>query len=1106
MVDPRMKAYVTINKSIREHSIVLVLGSGYPDFIRPNWSEILNPTAQPDGRLSLSEARNISDWVRNADDQMSVIFESIARLPIRTIISFNFGSRLYGILRSRDPGWIFASDSVNNYNRDRKTIIPFGGSIESIDSRSLDFLKPHDYVQIPRKQEVLWEQACQIAARGVFLVLGCDPGDCALPRLLHAMNTRTNLGWIVSEKASEEQAITWNAVGIEVLDENPCELLRSLESTLKSRSSVAGAITQPAGREKVRNPYRGLDSFDKKEAALFFGRERDTQHLVTIASAQRFSILAGVSGSGKTSLLQAGLLARHDLKSRYPGVYIRCGDNPISALIESCVNEWQLRREEYGDNLADVKKLFQYMYDLYDEEPLIIFDQAEELFVQVGESIRQQIYKLILDCITSAPIIARIVFSLRADYLPRLLEATKLAPTILRNTYFLNELDHEGAVSAIIEPARACGIEFSADLAERIVTELSQNGIVSPPQIQIVCCRLYESKDDRGIRDHIYEKLGRASNILANYLNQQIDSVSNDTDEARQILKAMVTSRGTKDVLRPPEIAERSGLSVDQTQNWLNVLKDTARLVRTVEIDKEKRYELSHEYLTDEIWRWMGNDDIQRRQAEEILSREMKSWKIYPVIRLGMDLIEAVSLAEDAIAWKPETLTLYLLSRVRYGLECKISILEDEASNSAIREKIFQTTCSTIAQDDQDQKRDAAELLGILGASMIRRAICKYNFDPVMMATLVELLGGLEDVESVNVITHILQSAKESNLRKAAIGALGEVGDRKSVEALRNIARNANSLDERTLAVGALGRSASDEALDEIVRALESGSEPLIDAVKTSLLHAKKPHMIITLLLSNDVALENKIVVLEGVVEIIYKLINSLLMIMSDFPEDVFKPVVELVSPRLYGEHIDSLKYLRNSEKSHVQDWAKTQIAILREEEEETQEAVKQVRSIFGRKFSLEKFTSIVEDEDVDKIFEAQRLLRKYIRSNSVNFSHLDDLLMRNNPVVQAAILQCFDESQSCLPILRKNIVRLLNGEEVTLLYYAILAVMHLERDAIWSEAVRQISRYSSDTRKPMWYVGNVGMTLKDAVHYVLDEIKPMSSIWRKDFQTTFDR
>jgi hypothetical protein len=148
--------------------------------------------------------------------------------------------------------------------------------------------------------------------------------------------------------------------------------------------------------------------------------------------------------------------------------------------------------------------------------------------------------------------------------------------------------------------------------------------------LQIVCTKLFE--DARGARTinlSAYERLGRASNILGNYLRSMLASFPKQSGTiAKAILKELVGPEGTKRVRAYTLLASRVDATVTNLDETLTRLVNT-RLIRRDEIEGNIVYEMAHEYLIAEIQQWLDASDWAFKQIEKLLTDEVAHWRIH---------------------------------------------------------------------------------------------------------------------------------------------------------------------------------------------------------------------------------------------------------------------------------------------------------------------------------------------------------------------------------------------------------------------------------------------------------------------------------------------
>ncbi|KGM14833.1 hypothetical protein N867_15100, partial [Actinotalea fermentans ATCC 43279 = JCM 9966 = DSM 3133] len=190
-------------------------------------------------------------------------------------------------------------------------------------------------------------------------------------------------------------------------------------------------------------PYRGLVTYQAEDADYFFGREELTANLLARVTGAPTTpiVVVGPSGSGKSSLLRAGLAARLTAKGRRV-VVVTPGPDPLGAL---------------GDAGA-----------LAPGDVLLV-DQLEELFT--GGHERAEVDTLVARLTTLHDAGTCVVVGLRADFFDRALETPGLATWLTANQVPVGPLSAEALRRVVVEPARVAGIEVDEALVEVLLAE-----------------------------------------------------------------------------------------------------------------------------------------------------------------------------------------------------------------------------------------------------------------------------------------------------------------------------------------------------------------------------------------------------------------------------------------------------------------------------------------------------------------------------------------------------------------------------------------------------------------------------------------------------------
>lgn len=398
-----------------------------------------------------------------------------------------------------------------------------------------------------------------------------------------------------------------------------------------------------------RAPYKYLDAYRFEDADLYFGREEEIIRTVGGILSARLLVLFAASGSGKTSLINAGVRPELERK-QYRTLYCRPHGDPVG--------EIRRRLGQTGDgvstaeaSLPDLMRLYTQVGPAGEHRPLVVFlDQFEEFFIslrdraQARADFATQLAAVVFD--PTLPVY--FVLSLRDDYFVRLNEFREAIPSIFQNNanVQLRPLRRADALRAIVEPAAAVGLVYQEDLAERIVTDLERlnpagSGVL-PITLQMVCYRLWQRASSNGHRvtEQLYaEQLGGASRVI----DRQIDDALGELPaSSRRILprlfRRLITEDETRQLRSFAELADalrpRAATRLQQVLDRLTA----AQLIRAERLGEAVYYEFSHDYLVPRIEAWL------RRYEQDALRRRSR-YGLLPALLLALTVV-AVALVQ----------------------------------------------------------------------------------------------------------------------------------------------------------------------------------------------------------------------------------------------------------------------------------------------------------------------------------------------------------------------------------------------------------------------------------------------------------------------------
>lgn len=413
------------------------------------------------------------------------------------------------------------------------------------------------------------------------------------------------------------------------------EKVRLVERRLLTEALIdyAGRLRQQSAREsqreRDRNPYMQLVSYDIEHAAWFYGRGDAIRQLMDRLGRHRLTVLHSESGAGKTSLLKAGVMSRLLAAGQLP-VYVRPAQTPIHlslkhALFPQVDSTPALASATLHDFLRRVTSLL-------DGQALVVMvDQFEEIFTDQPAEDRTAFLKQLAVCLDDAALPVRWVLALRGEWLSQLSKFRAYLRDLFANELLLESLGQAEARQAIVEPAKLRGVAYDLAVVDRILADLDRGGI-APPHLQLVCWTLFDSlpPGERSIASEKYAG-GDAGRILQDYLSRAIRRIDKpDRTAAQLILEALVTSEGRRQRRTRRQIADELALRriASSVLDRLMPQLIERRLVTQVEApaeEDEPAYELTHDYLAGRIQ--LESTVQARKAAQEMLERAVVDFR-----------------------------------------------------------------------------------------------------------------------------------------------------------------------------------------------------------------------------------------------------------------------------------------------------------------------------------------------------------------------------------------------------------------------------------------------------------------------------------------------
>ena len=351
------------------------------------------------------------------------------------------------------------------------------------------------------------------------------------------------------------------------------------------RAALAGGALDPAGApSEERNPYKGLRAFDEADVADFFGRDVLTAQLVERLAASgaggRFLALVGPSGSGKSSVVRAGLVPalRRDALPGSAGWLItdmHPGSRPFEELEAALLRVAVVRPPGLLDELerdaAGLVRATGAVLPSDGSELVLIIDQLEELFTLVADDDRRSAFlDILVGAVTAPDSRVRVVVTLRADFYDRPLLHRGFGRELAAGTVALTPMEPGELERAIIGPAQRLGVSLEPGLLAVIMRDVADEpGAL--PLLQYALTDMFEHRDGATLTHAGYRRAGGVPGAVASRAEQLYRRLHEASREAlRQLFLRLVRlgDEGSNDTRRRVLRTELRLSGIDQ-RRWI---------------------------------------------------------------------------------------------------------------------------------------------------------------------------------------------------------------------------------------------------------------------------------------------------------------------------------------------------------------------------------------------------------------------------------------------------------------------------------------------------------------------------------------------------------
>ncbi len=353
-------------------------------------------------------------------------------------------------------------------------------------------------------------------------------------------------------------------------------------------------------------PYKGLASFEEGDARFFFGRERLVGELAARTVGVGMLAVVGASGSGKSSVIAAGLMPSLQAgllpgSEHWRSVPMRPGEHPAAAL------EAALRREPETD-----------------ERTVLVVDQFEELFTTCTLEAEREAFVGELVALAADPERAVVVLALRGDFYGHCGSYPELARLIASNQVLVGPMTSAELRRAVELPARRVGVRVESALVERLAGEVADEpgGL---PLFSTALVELWGVQSGGWLRLDAHERLGGVRGAVARLAERSYEQLTEEQRVACQSLLLRLVSTGDEGTVVRRTV-QRAELDLEQGPVLRFVVERLTedRLLTA----NDETIEVAHEALLREWPRfqeWL-HEDQQGRELREHLTQSAKRW------------------------------------------------------------------------------------------------------------------------------------------------------------------------------------------------------------------------------------------------------------------------------------------------------------------------------------------------------------------------------------------------------------------------------------------------------------------------------------------------
>lgn len=410
------------------------------------------------------------------------------------------------------------------------------------------------------------------------------------------------------------------------------------------------------------NPFVGLRPFESEESLLFFGRQQQVVELLQCLHRFHFVALVGSSGSGKSSLVRAGLIpslkAGYLVKNKDKWIIamMKPGQSPLCNLAEAIINQQDSLTEKLSvtalENLIKeegVDAIFDNLKPFWKENNtnfFLLVDQFEELFrfsLNQRNSEKQDesidFVNILLELAANKNLPIYIVITMRSDFIGDCSQFYGLPEAINQSQYLVPRLNRLQLKSTIEGPIKLYDGKIAPALTAKLLNDMQ---LVKDelPLLQHVLMRLWDYKqadgDDVALNVEDYVRVGGIENALSNHADEALAGMTEqELKLTKKIFQALTTvDEDGRKIRRPARLSQLealTGVSKENVRAVVNRFIEDKRcflVISKVENKEDEVIDISHESLIRQ-WNTLNIWVDEEAESAKIFFRLKESLELH---------------------------------------------------------------------------------------------------------------------------------------------------------------------------------------------------------------------------------------------------------------------------------------------------------------------------------------------------------------------------------------------------------------------------------------------------------------------------------------------